>query len=144
MFGSSPRSTVRHSDAAKPCEHESVDGDIAVFNEPSKWSLTDLARIASGPLSAAGVKRAVAFGSYARGVADAWSDLDLVIVMETDLPRLERGRLLDDLYDTLPVSLDILVYTPAEFERGVKAGLDVFAAIASEGITIFPLERDVK
>lgn len=128
----------------RPCEHESVDGDIAVFNEPSKWSLADLARIASVPLLAAGVKRAVAFGSYARGVADAWSDLDLVIVMETDLPRLERGRLLDDLYDTLPVSLDILVYTPAEFERGVKAGLDVFAAIASEGITIFPLERDVK
>ncbi len=144
MFGSSPRSTVQHSDAAKQCEHESVDGDIAVFNEPSKWSLADLARIASVPLLAAGVKRAVAFGSYARGVADAWSDLDLVIVMETDLPRLERGRLLDDLYDTLPVSLDILVYTPAEFERGVKAGLDVFAAIASEGITIFPLERDVK
>lgn len=144
MFGSSPRSTVRHSDAAKQCEHESVDGDIAVFNEPSKWSLADLARIASVPLRAAGVKRAVAFGSYARGVADAWSDLDLVIVMETDLPRLERVRLLDDLYDTLPVSLDILVYTPAEFERGVKAGLDVFAAIASEGITIFPLERDVK
>ena len=144
MFGSSPRSTVRHSDAAKQCEHESVDGDIAVFNEPSKWSLTDLARIASGPLLAAEVKRAVAFGSYARGVADAWSDLDLVIVMETGLPKLERGRLLDDLYDALPVSLDILVFTPAEFDRGVEAGLDVFAAIASEGKTIFPLERDVK
>ena len=128
----------------RPCEHESVDGDIAVFNEPSKWSLADLARIASVPLLAAGVKRAAAFGSYARGVADAWSDLDLVIVMETDLPKLERGRLLDDLYDALPVSLDVLVFTPAEFERGVEAGLDVFAAIASEGKTIFPLERDVK
>ena len=29
----------------------------------------------------AGAKRAVAFGSYARGVADAWSDLDLAVVM---------------------------------------------------------------
>lgn len=121
-----------------------MDGDIAVFNEPSQWSLADLARIASGPLRAAGVERAVAFGSYARGVADAWSDLDLVIVMETDLPRLERGRLLDDLYDTLPVSLDILVYTPAEFERGVEAGLDVFATIETEGITVFPLRREVE
>ncbi len=144
MFGSSPRSTVRHSDAAKPCEHESVDGDIAVFNEPSKWSLADLARIASGPLRAAGVRRAVAFGSSARGVADAWSDLDLVVVIETDLPRLERGRLLDDLYGTLPVSLDVLVFTPAEFERGVETGLDVFAAIETEGLTVFPLGRDIE
>ena len=121
-----------------------MDGGVAIFNEASKWSLANLARIASEPLRAAGVKRAVAFGSYARGVADAWSDLDLAVVMETDLPRLERGRLLGDLYDALPVSLDVLVFTPAEFEQGIQAGLDVFAAIATEGITVFPLGRDVQ
>lgn len=121
-----------------------MDGGVAIFNEASKWSLADLARIASEPLRAAGVQRAVAFGSYARGVADAWSDLDLVVVMETDLPRLERGRLLAGLYDALPVSLDVLVFTPAEFEHGIQAGLDVFAAIATEGITVFPLGPDVR
>jgi len=121
-----------------------MDGGVAIFNEASKRSLADLARIASEPLRAAGVQRAVAFGSYARGVADAWSDLDLVVVMETDLPRLERGRLLADLYDALPVSLDVLVFTPAEFEHGIQAGLDVFAAIATEGITVFPLGPDVR
>lgn len=121
-----------------------MDGGVAIFNEPSKWSLVNLARVASDPLRAAGVIRAVVFGSYARGVPDAWSDLDLVVVMETDLPRLERGRLLGDLYDVLPVSLDVLVFTPAEFKQGVQAGLDVFAAIATEGITIFPIGRDVK
>ena len=121
-----------------------MDGGVTIFNEASNWSLANLARIASEPLRAAGVKRAVAFGSYARGVADAWSDLDLVVVMETDLPKLERGRLLGDLYDALPVALDVLVLTPAEFEQGICAGLDVFAAIGREGITVFPLERDVK
>ena len=121
-----------------------MDGGVAIFNEASKWSLADLARITSEPLRAAGVQHAVAFGSYARGVADAWSDLDLVVVMETDLPKMERGRLLGDLYDALPVSLDVLVFTPTEFKRGIQAGLDVFAAIAAEGITVFPLGRDVK
>lgn len=121
-----------------------MDRGVAVFNEPSKWSLANLARFAAEPLRTAGAKRAVAFGSYARGIADAWSDLDLVVVIETDLPRLERGRLLGDLYDALPVSLDLLVFTPSEFERGVQAGLDVFAAIATEGKTIFPVGRDVK
>jgi len=121
-----------------------MDGGVAIFNEASKWSLADLAWIASEPLRAAGVQRAVAFGSYARGVADAWSDLDLVVVMETDLPRLERGRLLAGLYDALPVSLDVLVFTPAEFEHGTQAGLDVLPAIATEGITVFPLGPDVR
>ena len=121
-----------------------MDGGVAVFNESSKWSLANLARFAAGPLRLAGAKRAVAFGSYARGAADAWSDFDLVVVIETDLPKLERGRLLDGLYDALPVSLDLLVFTPSEFERGVQAGLDIFAAIAAEGKTIFPVGHDVK
>ncbi len=116
----------------------------AVFNEPSKWSLVSLAHFAAEPLRAAGAKRVIAFGSYARGVADAWSDFDLVVVIDTDLPRPERGRLLDDLYDALPVSLDLVVFTPSEFERGVQAGLEISAAIAAEGKTIFPVGRDVK
>ncbi len=121
-----------------------MDGGVAVFNEPSKWSLANLAHFAAEPLSAAGAKRAIAFGSYARGVADAWSDLDLVVVIETDLPRLDRGGLLGDLYDALPVSLDLLVFTPPEFERGVQTGLDVFATLATEGKIIFPVGREVE
>ena len=121
-----------------------MDGGVAVFNEPSKWSLANLAHFAAEPLSAARAKRAIAFGSYARGVADAWSDLDLVVVIETDLPRLDRGGLLGDLYDALPVSLDLLVFTPPEFERGVQTGLDVFATLATEGKTIFPVGREVE
>ena len=117
---------------------------VAVFNKPSKCSLESLARIVAEPLRAAGAKRAIAFGSYARGVADAWSDLDLVVVIETDLPTPERGRLLGDLYDTLPVALDLLVFTPPEFKRGIQSGLDVFAAIAAEGKTIFPVRRHIE
>lgn len=121
-----------------------MDGEVAVFNEPSKWSLENLARLAAEPLQAVGAKRAIAFGSYARGLADAWSDLDLVVVMETDLPKLERRVLLGDLYDKIPVSLDLLVFTPSEFERGVQVGLDVFAALAADGKTIFPLGHGVQ
>ena len=121
-----------------------MDAGIAIVNETSKWSGANLAWIASEPLHPAGVKRAVAFGSYARGVAGARSDLDLVVVIETDLPRLERGRLLGDLCDALPVSLDVLVSTRAESEQGIQTGLDVFAAIATERITVFPLGREVK
>ena len=117
-----------------------MEGSVTIDREPAKWSLAEIARLAARPLAAAGAKRAVAFGSYARGAADAWSDLDLAVVIDTDLGRFERAGLLAELHDALPVSLDLLVYTPAEFARGMAVGLDVFAAIAAEGKTIFPLE----
>ena len=116
-----------------------MDGSVVILREPAKWSLPELARRAAGPLRAAGATRAIAFGSYARGVADAWSDLDLAVVLDTDLPKLERSRLLEGLHDAMPVALDLLIYTPSEFETGSAAGLDVFAALADEGKTIFPM-----
>jgi predicted nucleotidyltransferase len=76
------------------------------------------------------------FGSFARGTQDAYSDLDLAVVLDTTLPRLERHRALTELFDASPVGLDLLVYTPEEFERGLALGYDVFDAIRREGITI--------
>jgi predicted nucleotidyltransferase len=84
----------------------------------------------------AGAQRAVAFGSFARGTQDAHSDLDLAVVLETDLPRLERHLPLAGLFEASPVGLDLLVYTPEEFERGVALGYDIFDAIRREGVTI--------
>ena len=121
---------------------DGMEDPVTILREPARWSLAELSRLAVGPLEAAGALRAVVFGSYARGVADAWSDLDLAVVIDTGLPKLERSRLLEDLHDAVPVPLDLLIYTPSEFERGSAAGLDVFAAIATEGKTIFPAEGE--
>ena len=82
------------------------------------------------------MRRAIAFGSYARGVQDGFSDLDLAVVLETDLPRLERHRALPELFAACPVGLDLLVYTPEEFEAGWRAGYDVFDSLRREGVTI--------
>lgn len=57
------------------------------------------------------------FGSHARGTADAWSDIDVIIVAPTERPPVERFR------DYLPaimeagVGVDLFVYTPEEFQR---------------------------
>ena len=64
------------------------------------------------------------------------------MVVDTDLARHERGGLLEALHDALPVALDLLVYTPTEFTRGMATGLDVFAAIAAEGRTIYPVKAE--
>ena len=56
------------------------------------------------------------FGSHATGSVGPDSDLDLIVVTPTDLPFTRRAGLFDDLFDLFPI-LDLLVYTPAEFQK---------------------------
>ncbi|MFZ5809914.1 MAG: nucleotidyltransferase domain-containing protein [Chloroflexota bacterium] len=59
------------------------------------------------------------FGSYARGDWGVGSDLDVIIIVaETDLP-FERRAIEWDLTE-LPVPVDLLVYTPSEWERLIR------------------------
>jgi predicted nucleotidyltransferase len=63
-----------------------------------------------------GARLVVLFGSEARGERHPLADLDLLVVMESDEPFVERtARLYADLQPGVPA--DILVYTPEEFER---------------------------
>jgi predicted nucleotidyltransferase len=88
-------------------------------------------------LEAAGAERAVVFGSWARGPADGFSDLDLAVVLRTDLPPLDRPRLLDAVHGALPgIAVDLVVYTPEEWEQGLERGIDLFDSIQREGVTI--------
>lgn len=56
------------------------------------------------------------FGSYARGRRDLFTDLDVLIIMKSNKPFLERLREIYSILD-LKVDADILWYTPEEFER---------------------------
>ena len=114
-----------------------MSAEVTVVQSPAGYTLTELARIAAEPLRRSGAERAVAFGSYARGSADGYSDLDLVVVLRTHRPPSERWPLLTELLDALPVSVDLLVYTPEEFELGMERRLGVFDAIAREGVLLF-------
>lgn len=59
-------------------------------------------------------ERIILFGSYPAGQVSEWSDLDMVIVRDTDAPFLERVRRVLALLEPR-VGLDVLVYTPQEF-----------------------------
>lgn len=69
-------------------------------------------------LKQCGIKKAIVFGSHARGTQDRKSDLDLLIVMETSARFFERYDRIAGIRQALPsVELDILIYTPEELER---------------------------
>ena len=59
-------------------------------------------------------EKIILFGSYATEQATEDSDLDLLIVMKTDLPRHKRATPIRMLFQPMPCAMDILVYTPDE------------------------------
>jgi predicted nucleotidyltransferase len=59
----------------------------------------------------------ILFGSYATGNPTSDSDLDLFVVMASDLPRHKRSAKIRLLFPSAPCPMDILVYTPQEVER---------------------------
>ncbi len=59
----------------------------------------------------------ILFGSYASGDPTSDSDLDLLVVMETDLPSHKRATPIRLLFRPMPCPMDILVYTPEEVNK---------------------------
>jgi len=66
-----------------------------------------------------GPEKILLFGSFAKGDAGPVSDLDVVILKETD--RNFWDRLKDvSKFCSRKVGMDVLVYTPAEFDKLLK------------------------
>ena len=71
----------------------------------------------------------------ARGEADAWSDLDLIIVADTARPFLERFKDFTGLYDVWP-RLDLLVYTPEELAQMIADDNPLVGQALEEGVVL--------
>ena len=59
----------------------------------------------------------ILFGSYASGVPHADSDVDLFVVMETELPPARQELEVCRLLRPRPFPVDIIVKTPTEYQR---------------------------
>jgi predicted nucleotidyltransferase len=81
-----------------------------------------------------GIQRVSLFGSYARGRRDLFTDLDVLVVWETNKPLLERAGFLHSLLD-IAVDVDVICYTPAEFER-IKDRLFLRRALSEEVVLL--------
>ena len=81
-----------------------------------------------------GVQRISLFGSYARGRRDLGTDLDVLVVWETDRSFVGRLRFLYSLVQ-VSVDLDMLCYTPAELEA-LRDG-PFFRRVVGEEIVLY-------
>lgn len=62
-------------------------------------------------------RAAYVIGSRARGTADEHSDIDVIIVAESDRPAIERFKDYLPAIVASPVGVDLFIYTPEEFEQ---------------------------
>ena len=64
-------------------------------------------------------EKIILFGSHAHGNADQYSDIDIIIVYQTNKRFLDR---LEELYAQWDINCatDILAYTPEEFDAMLK------------------------
>ncbi len=70
-------------------------------------------------------KNIILFGSYAYGKPTSDSDLDLLIVMDSNDRPAERIRKVSDLFDPRPLPMDFVVLTPNEVRHRLT-GFDPF------------------
>jgi predicted nucleotidyltransferase len=81
--------------------------------------------------------RIVLLGSRARGQATPASDLDILIVEESELPRYKRAaRYLRALVGVFPAK-DVIVWTPEEVEAWASVPHAFITTVLSEGRTLY-------
>jgi predicted nucleotidyltransferase len=81
-------------------------------------------------------QRVILFGSWARGDEDEYSDLDLVIIKETQERFLDR---LERVYELVKptFAMDVLVYTPQEFAKMQERDNPFIEMVLKEGVVIY-------
>lgn len=96
-----------------------------------------LAEVVRRILAAGAPSRVVVFGSRARGDARPDSDLDLLIIENSNLPRYKRAvPYLRALTGVFPAK-DIVVWTPSEVEAWAGVPSAFISTVLREGKTIY-------
>ena len=85
-------------------------------------------------------ERIILFGSFVAGKVNEWSDLDLVVIAETDLPFYERIKQV--LHSVRPqAGMDVLVYTPIEWAEMTSQRRFVQEEIVNKGRVVYAQAR---
>lgn len=99
--------------------------------------LSEIKQVANKLGVAANAEKVVLFGSFARGEARTDSDVDFLIIAESNQPRFKRSRKLYRLLSPYPFSMDLLVYTPAEIEKAKETPLSFISTALREGKIVY-------
>ena len=82
-------------------------------------------------------EKVILFGSYAYGTPSDHSDVDLLIILETDARPADRYLAVSRLIRPRPFPLDILVKTPDEITQALAKGDNFIREIVTQGRVLY-------
>ena len=82
-------------------------------------------------------EKVILFGSHAWGHAEEESDVDLLVVMESDLRPAQRSAQVSLACRPRFLPMDIIVRTPEELARRLEIGDPFFRRIVDEGKILY-------
>jgi predicted nucleotidyltransferase len=80
-------------------------------------------------------KRIILFGSYAFGKPRPESDVDLLVIMDTQLRETQQALEIRQHINPM-FGVDILVYTPSRLEQRLKLGDSFLQEITKKGLVV--------
>ena len=86
--------------------------------------------------------RIILFGSYAYGTPHKDSDIDILVIMESDRPRHKRPVEINRALAGLLIPKDILVYTPAEVDDWKDVPQAFVTQVMKKGVVVY--DKDTK
>lgn len=96
-----------------------------------------LAEITRRIVAAVHPEKVILFGSYAYGEPHPASDVDLLVIVEIDLPGVERAVAASKNIYPRPFPMDILVKTPAEVAAALAKGDYFVREIVKKGRMLY-------
>ncbi len=82
-------------------------------------------------------EKIILFGSYAYGIPNPDSDVDLLVIMKTRASLKERSWAVSRLLLPRPFPVDVLVKTPKEIEKALEAGDFFLKEITTRGKVLY-------
>ena len=82
-------------------------------------------------------QKIILFGSYAYGQPTPDSDVDLLVVMESDDRPVERAAKVSRLLRPRPFQMDILVRTPEEIQHRLEIGDQFIREVLEKGRVLY-------
>ena len=103
------------------------------------WPITNakIRRAARKIADAVHPEKIILFGSFAYGKPTPDSDVDLLVIMESNLRPHARVIQISEVLDPRPFPVDIIVRTPEEIEERLRIGDCFFREILSKGKVLY-------
>jgi len=82
-------------------------------------------------------QKVIIYGSYAKDTATSKSDLDILVIKETELPMANRANDLKPILSNSLVPVDVHIYTPEEVAEYGQEPFSFINCILNSGKIVF-------